>query len=281
MKFTLLLLFCSLFQLKAEVFSQRKVSVQMSEVTLDRVFQELGRQAKCDFLYNHSLVKQKGNVTISVEDRELNAVLDELLPRLGMEYVLDENVIIIREKWALPQNQDVEVRGTVRDEKGTSLPGVTVVIKGTTLGTATDDKGEFVLRLPRQEGITLVFSYVGMKLEEVKFTGQKDMQVVLYADEQEMEEVVVTGYQVLDKRTLTSSISTVRADELEKMGVLTVDQMLEGKAPGLLITNISAQPGAAPKVRVACRDSLSCCRNRHPTRRSHTRRTIRNRPRRS
>lgn len=99
MKFTLLLLFCSLFQLKAEVFSQRKVSVQMSEVTLDRVFQELGRQAKCDFLYNHSLVKQKGNVTISVEDRELNAVLDELLPRLGMEYVLDENVIIIREKW--------------------------------------------------------------------------------------------------------------------------------------------------------------------------------------
>ena len=250
MKFTLLLLFCSLFQLKAEVFSQRKVSVQMSEVTLDRVFQELGRQAKCDFLYNHSLVKQKGNVTISVEDRELNAVLDELLPRLGMEYVLDENVIIIREKWALPQNQDVEVRGTVRDEKGTSLPGVTVVIKGTTLGTATDDEGEFVLRLPRQEGITLVFSYVGMKLEEVKFTGQKDMQVVLYADEQEMEEVVVTGYQVLDKRTLTSSISTVRADELEKMGVLTVDQMLEGKAPGLLITNISAQPGAAPKVRV-------------------------------
>lgn len=218
MKFTLLLLFCSLFQLKAEVFSQRKVSVQMSEVTLDRVFQELGRQAKCDFLYNHSLVKQKGNVTISVEDRELNAVLDELLPRLGMEYVLDENVIIIREKWALPQNQDVEVRGTVRDEKGTSLPGVTVVIKGTTLGTATDDKGEFVLRLPRQEGITLVFSYVGMKLEEVKFAGQKDMQVVLYADEQEMEEVVVTGYQVLDKRTLTSSISTIRADELEKMG---------------------------------------------------------------
>ena len=141
-------------------------------------------------------------------------------------------MIIIREKWALPQNQDVEVRGTVRDEKGTSLPGVTVVIKGTTLGTATDDKGEFVLRLPRQEGITLVFSYVGMKLEEVKFTGQKDMQVVLYADEQEMEEVVVTGYQVLDKRTLTSSISTVRADELEKMGVLTVDQMMEGKAPG-------------------------------------------------
>ena len=250
MKFTLLLVFCALLQLKAEVFSQRKVSVQMSEVTLDRVFQELSRQVKCDFLYNHSMVKQKGNITVNVRDQELNAVLDELLPRLGMEYILDENVIIIREKMTVPQHREIAIRGTVKDEKGTTLPGVTVAIKGTSLGTATDDKGEFVLRLPERKEITLVFSYVGMKIEEVKFVGQKQIQVVLYADEQEMDEVVVTGYQVLDKRTLTSSISTIRADELEKMGALTVDQMLEGKAPGLLITNLSAQPGAAPKVRV-------------------------------
>lgn len=262
MKFTLLLLFCSLFQLKAEVFSQRKVSVQMSEVTLDRVFQELGRQAKCDFLYNHSLVKQKGNVTISVEDRELNAVLDELLPRLGMEYVLDENVIIIREKWALPQNQDVEVRGTVRDEKGTSLPGVTVVIKGTTLGTATDDKGKFVLRLPRQEGITLVFSYVGMKLEEVKFTGQKDMQVVLYADEQEMEEVVVTGYQVIDKRYVTSAITTVNAADVLVPGMTSIDQALEGRVPELLLMSNSGEVGATPRIRI--RGTSTLLGNREP-----------------
>ena len=262
MKFTLLLLFCSLFQLKAEVFSQRKVSVQMSEVTLDRVFQELGRQAKCDFLYNHSLVKWKGNVTISVEDRELNAVLDELLPRLGMEYVLDENVIIIREKWALPKNQDVEVRGTVRDEKGTSLPGVTVVIKGTTLGTATDDKGEFVLRLPRQEGITLVFSYVGMKLEEVKFTGQKDMQVVLYADEQEMEEVVVTGYQVIDKRYVTSAITTVNAADVLVPGMTSIDQALEGRVPELLLMSNSGEVGATPRIRI--RGTSTLLGNREP-----------------
>lgn len=249
MKLTLLLVLCALFQVRAEVFSQRKVSMQMKEVTLDHVFRELSRQIHCEFLYNNSIVKQKGNVSIDVKNEELDKLLNDLLPQLGMEYVMDEDVIIIRER--LPQSvKEVELKGTVRDEDGMVLPGATVRIKGTNLGVATGTDGSFLLRVPEAKDIVLTVSFIGMKSQEFKYAGQKQIEVVLYADKQEMDEVVVTGYQVIDKRTLTSSITTIKADDLEKMGALTIDQMLEGKAPGLMITNVSAQPGAAAKVRI-------------------------------
>ena len=250
MKITLLLIFCSLFQLKADILAQQKVSIQMKEVTLDKVFKEMSRQVKCSFLFNYNMVRQKGRITVDARNQELSRLLDELLPGLGMEYVLDEDVIIVREKIASPQKNELEVKGIVVDANGKTLPGVTIRLKGTNLGTSTDGKGAFTLKLPEQEEIILVFSFVGMKTEEVKFVGQPDIRLVMYEEKMSMEEVVVTGYQVIDKRTLTSSISTIKADELEKMGVLTVDQMLEGKAPGLLITNLSALPGAAPKIRI-------------------------------
>lgn len=251
MKITLLFVFCSLLQVEAGVLAQKKVSMQLKEVTLDKVFKELSRQVNCDFLYNHSLIKQKGNVSVNVKDEDLSDLLDALLPRFGMEYIVDENVIVIREKLQQSQEQkEIEIKGIVVDKKGMALPGVTVRIKGTNWGTATDENGKFNLRLPDQQDIILAFSFVGMKAEELPFVGQKEIRIVMYEDKHEIEEVVVTGYQVLDKRTLTSSISTIKAEELEKMGTLTVDQMLEGKVPGLMITNLSATPGAAAKVRV-------------------------------
>lgn len=252
MKMTLLLILCSLLQVKAEVNAQRRVSMQMKEVTLDKVFRELSRQVNCEFLYNHSVVKQKGRVTVEAKDQELKELLDNLLSQLDMEYVVDENVIIIRDKLQTvdPSDKELKVRGTVVDEKGEILSGVTVHIKGTNLGTVTDAKGMFMLRLPERQDIVLSFSFVGKQTKELKFAGQKEIKVVMYEDIQALEDVVVTGYQVIDKRKLTSAISTVKAEDLEKMGALTIDQMLEGKAPGLMIMNMSAQPGAATKIRV-------------------------------
>lgn len=113
---------------------------------------------------------------------------------------------------------------------------MTVQIKNSALGTATDKDGKFSLLVPEIKNMTLVFSFIGMETKEVSYTGQDSLRVVLEEELQQMDEVVVTGYQVIDKREVTSSISTISAEELEKMNVLTVDQMLEGKAPGLMIT---------------------------------------------
>ena len=95
MKITLLLIFCSLFQLKADILAQQKVSIQMKEVTLDKVFKEMSRQVKCSFLFNYNMVRQKGRITVDARNQELSRLLDELLPGLGMEYVLDMRMSLL------------------------------------------------------------------------------------------------------------------------------------------------------------------------------------------
>ncbi len=234
----------------AEAFSQSKVSLKMQNVTLDRVFQTLSKQLNYEFLYNHTVVKQKGSITVNVVNENLEDFLDSLLQTVGMECFVDDKVIIIKEKQSLPQVKSVVVKGKVKDSGGGPLPGVSVSIKGTTWGTVTNSEGEFSVELADSEDIVLLFSFIGMKNVELKFAGQKMLEVTMYEEMQTLEDVVVTGYQVIDKRKLTSAISTVRAEELDRMGALTVDQMLEGKAPGLMIVNVSAQPGAASKMRV-------------------------------
>jgi len=241
---------CPLLGIQAETFSQSRINLRLENATLDQVFRMLSKQVDYDFLYNHNVVKQKRNINIDVKNKELNDFLEELLPSVGMEYTIDEKVIIIREKTGEPETQAITIQGKVKDANGNALPGVTIRIKGTSYGTVTDADGLFSLKLSDSRDITLVFSFVGMKDEEVRFSGQKEIQVVMYEEAQQLEDVVVTGYQVIDKRKLTSAISTVKAEDLNRMGALTIDQMLEGKAPGLMIMNISSQPGAASKMRV-------------------------------
>lgn len=243
-------LLCPVLGMYAKTFSQSKINLKVQNVTLDVVFQALSKQLDYEFLYNHTIAKQKGNITVDVKNKDLGEFLNDLLLSIGMEYTLDEKVIIIREKQDIPQVNTVTIQGYVKDLNGIPLPGVTVQIKGTTLGTVTNVDGAFSIELPSRDDIVLHFSFIGMKNVEVKYAGQKDIIVTMHEESQTLDDVVVTGYQVIDKRKLTSAISTVKAEDLDKMGALTVDQMLEGKAPGLMIVNVSAQPGAASKMRV-------------------------------
>lgn len=253
MKLLSLLLFGVCMSVHANVLAQdARVSVDLKEVTLTSVLEELSRQSRCDFFYNYALVATKGKVSVRAEDKELRLVLDELLQGVGLTYSFDGNVVVIKERMEddKPQKKSLRIKGKVTDEGNFPLPGVTVKIKNSALGAASDKDGRFSFMIPNMKDFTLVFSFVGMETQEVKYSGQDSIHVVLKEIPQQMEEVVVTGYQVIDKREVTSSISTIGAEELEKMNVLTVDQMLEGKAPGLMITNLSATPGAAAKVRV-------------------------------
>lgn len=261
MKFILLFIFCSFLQAKAELFSQRKVSIQMKEVALDQVFRELSRQVDCDFLYNHSVVKQKGHVTVEAKDQELNQLLDQLLPGLGMEYVVDENVIIIREKLQTmnPQTKETEVGGVVKDEGGVFLPGVTVRIKGTNLGTSTDEKGAFTLKFPDMNEMVLVFSFVGMQSRELKYVGQKEIQVVLVADKQEMEEVVVTGIYTRKSESFTGSFSTFTSKDLKAVGGTNVLQALKTLDPSfnMLENNeFGSDPNRLPDIEIRGKSSV-------------------------
>ncbi len=131
---------------------------------------------------------------------------------------------------------DVVVTGTVRDAKGEALPGVNVVLKGQTKGTTTDDQGTFRLSVPNGSAV-LVFSFVGYVPQEIQVGGQTSLTIRLVSDEKSLNEVVVVGYGTQSRRTLTSAISTVKPEELNRGAISDVGQLLQGKVPGL---NISA-----------------------------------------
>ena len=154
----------------------------------------------------------------------------------------------------------VAVSGVVTDTDGQPLPGVSVIVKGTKRGVSTDLDGKYRIEVSRGE--VLQFSMIGMATEEVTYNGQKKLDVELGADQNRLSEAVVTGYSTIDRRLLTSTVTTVRSDELERVGSLSVDQMLEGKVTGLQITTSSMTPGAAAKVRV--RGSGSFVGSREP-----------------
>ncbi|TPE43468.1 SusC/RagA family TonB-linked outer membrane protein [Pontibacter mangrovi] len=145
--------------------------------------------------------------------------------------------------------QAITLTGTVTDENGEGLPGVTVLLKGTTKGTATDASGGFTLAVPDTEG-TLVFSYIGYLPQEVAINNRSNFNVTLKPDAKALEEVVVVGYGTQKKSVVTGAISSVKASDLENQQITRVEQALQGRTSGVAVGANSGAPGAASTVRV-------------------------------
>jgi TonB-linked SusC/RagA family outer membrane protein len=145
---------------------------------------------------------------------------------------------------------DTPVSGTVLDEKGAGLPGVTVVLKGTTIGTTTDENGRFSLRVPEGTASpTLVISFIGYVRQEVAATGQA-LNVKLAPSAQALDEAVVIGFGSQEKRTVTNAVTTVQGAELSKLTVSDVGSALQGKAAGVTVVSAGSEPGATPQILV-------------------------------
>ncbi len=137
---------------------------------------------------------------------------------------------------------DVSVSGTVKDEQGNGLPGVSIALKGTTRGTITDNSGQYKLTVPDASAV-LVYSFVGYKQQELTVGSRTVIDVQLQPDDQSLEEVVVVGYGVQKKVNLTGAVSTVDAKALENRPVPNLANALQGITPGLTITRQNGQPG--------------------------------------
>lgn len=157
-----------------------------------------------------------------------------------------ENAILLKGTDAITGEQQVKITGKVTDEKGGLLPGVSVVVKGTVTGTITDANGNFSLSVPT-DATTLVFSFVGMKAQEITITGKTTVNVIMQEIVVGIEEVVAVGYGTSRKRDITGSVSTVTASEMNKGVYSSPAQMLQGKVPGLNITR-SGDPTATPSI---------------------------------
>lgn len=249
MKLLFIFLVCSLIQTQAAVYSQQtKVSVELKNVSLERVFLELERQTDCSFLYNHQVVASKGKVSVQMVDKELSVVLDELLTKLGLGFTFDDNLVIIKERpqtWGKDSVQKkLRVIGKVLDEKKQPMPGVTVKLEKTSVGTATNTKGVFSLLLPVQQGV-LEFSFVGYKSQKISFSEmtQDTLRIIMEEDIQALDEAVVVAYGTTNKREMTGAVSVVKASELKGIPSPSIANLLQGRVAGMDITNMSGAPG--------------------------------------
>jgi len=150
--------------------------------------------------------------------------------------------------------QNITVKGTVVDKTGAALPGVTVTLKATTIGTQTDANGHFSINVP-VDG-TLRFTFVGYNAKEVAVNNQMVVNVSLQENTTDLNEVVVIGYGTQKKATVTGAISSVSASDLKDQQVLRLDDALEGRAAGVTVTSTSGAPGAAPNVIIRGQNSL-------------------------
>ncbi|WP_439882560.1 SusC/RagA family TonB-linked outer membrane protein [Pontibacter sp. MBLB2868] len=172
----------------------------------------------------------------------------------------DENLVVLKttSEFSAPlaRRQAVTLTGKVVNENGEGLPGVTVVLKGTSTGTSTDVNGNFSLSVPRAGG-SLVFSFIGYTTQEVAIGSRTSFNVSLLPDAKALQEVVVVGYGTQKKSDVTGSVATVSSDDFVKGQVTTPEQLIQGKVAGVQITSNGGAPGSGSTIRIRGGASLN------------------------
>lgn len=156
----------------------------------------------------------------------------------------------------LLDRQALDIKGKILDEKGVALPGVTVVLKGTSKGAVTDINGAFSLSVPDGNGV-LVISFIGYKTKEVQINNRSTISIGMEPDSKALEEVVVVGYGEVKKRDLTGAVASVKGEELTKFPVTTVTEALQGKVPGADITRSNGYAGRGATIRIRGNRSIA------------------------
>ena len=224
MKLTFVLVFCMLVQTFAAVNAQT-VTLKKQNASLEEIIWELKEQTKFVFLYSSADIATVKGIDIDMQNSQIDAILKKCLEGTDLQFVKENNAIIIRQangKTAVPQVQSRKITGKVIDEDGNPLPGVAVLIEGTTIGVATDMDGKYDLTCPEMKDIVLKFSYIGMKPKSVVVGNKTVVDVTLESDSQEMDEVVVTGLLNRRKSGFAGTTTVISKQALAKVSTLNI-----------------------------------------------------------
>lgn len=242
----------------------QKANLSLENVSLKDVFREIKQQTGYTFVFNESVVKKAGKISVDVASEDVKVLMDECLKGTSLGYYIQDKVVVIlskEEKALKAAPQAIQIKGTVVDPQGNPLPGVTILLKGTTLGCATDMNGEFALEVGDVEDIMLEFSFIGMKKKvvEVKRPAQnsKPLRIQMEEDVVNVDEVVVVGYGVATKRDLTGQVASVSEKDIEKKNVMNVENLLQNMAAGVVVSQASSNPSEKIRVRVRGEASLT------------------------
>lgn len=243
MKITLIILFICIFQLQAiDSYSQTTtLSIQTKEVALEDLFNEI--ESRSEYLFNYrdsdvSHIKTKVNIV----NGNIKDILTQALKNTNLSFSINDRHITIFDTPTIEKEEKKVVSGSVKDNSGELLLGVSIVLKGTSIGTVTDIDGNYSVEVPDDHAI-LVFSYLGYSTQELSVKGKSRLDVILTEDMQKLEEVVVVGYGTQKKVNLTGAVAQLKGEILENRPVTNITQALQGTVANL---NISSTSGGAP-----------------------------------
>jgi len=243
MKLTFLCLFLSFVQLMAnDSFSQStRVTLNLKEARVEDVLMKIEEQSNLFFIYNRNVVDVNRIVNVSCTNQKVSEILNGIFSGTDVDYEVQDRHIILKSSSELI-SQTKSVSGKVTDSSGGSLPGVSVIVKGTTTGTITDANGSYSLSsIPANA--TLQFSFVGMKTQEVAIGSKTTINVSLAEETVGIEEVVAIGYGTQKKVNMTGSVASVAVGELGKRPVTNTISALQGKVTGLRVIQNTGIPG--------------------------------------
>ena len=240
----------------ASELQTQMMSVQMESTTLKELFDLIEEKFNYTFLIRNNDINLNERISIDMSNRSVEEILTTALKNQHADFVVNNNRIVVYKSSSNPNElrnaermvaqQTITISGTIVDAvTGEPVIGANVLVKGTTNGTSTDFDGKFSLEAPA--GATLVVSYIGYVNHEVKATSAP-MTIRIKEDTQNLEEVVVVGYGVQKKESLTGAMQVVSNEKLLDATSPTVENLLSGKAPGVQVTSGGGQPGAAGKV---------------------------------
>lgn len=290
MKLTTLLIMVAFIQVSAGVYSQT-VRLNENNSGLEKVFNEIRKQTGYNFLYNNRLLKNTRPVNIRVNEAELKNVLDQVFENQPLSYsIIDKTIVVKKKKLTSEQDEtvvptsgttvpfltrnetpvnellikrmaestpaDIAVKGRVTDDKGDPLPGVSIIVKGTTIGTTTATDGRYTLSVPNSSSV-LAFSFVGYIPKETGVGNKTVIDITLAVDTKALEEVVVVGYGEMKRADLTTAQTSVSAKEIGRTVNTTIEQAIQGRAAGVYVTQNSGQPGGGISVNIRGVNSIS------------------------
>ena len=263
MKFIWIFIFAGLLAAHAETtYSQNvKVDLKIENASLKSILYEIEEKTDYYFFYKNQELENIKNVSVDAKQASISEVLDQLLKDKGFEYEIYDRYILIQKKG---ENQSVSdfvqqqktISGKVVDSSGSPLPGVTIIVKGTTQGVITDSDGSYSLRNVPENG-TLVFSFVGMETQEVVVDVKSIIDITLREETIGIEEVVAIGYGTQRKEAVTGSVASVGGETLREVPSSNITQALQGRVSGVEMSQTSSKPGATMQIRIRGTRSLN------------------------
>ncbi|NOY95336.1 MAG: TonB-dependent receptor plug domain-containing protein, partial [Chlorobi bacterium] len=249
MRLTMFLVILGVSQVFAgQGFSQSSnLTLTLKNSSIENILFQIEEQSEYTFLYNKDLVDVKRRIDIDVKDKNIDAILFAIFKGQDVKIHKVNNNIIISPKFISRQDKKT-VSGKVTDKSNQPLPGVTILIKGTTQGTVTGIDGNYSLPSVPVDA-TLVFSFVGMKTQEVPVSGRSSINVTMQEETIGIEEVVAIGYGTIKKADLTGAVSVVKPDEFKNITALSVGDAMQGLVPGVNIRS-SGNIGSEPVVEI-------------------------------